>query len=64
MCKELEENRKAVAHLELDQAIKGDPTCGAALALKASFLGTGLEYLVGTAFDYRDEDEADDYRPF
>jgi hypothetical protein len=43
MCKELEENRKAVAHLELDQAIKGDP---------------------GTAFDYRDEDEADDYRPF
>lgn len=55
-------DRIAGKELMRDQAIKGDPICGAACALEGIANDLGLGFLAGTAVDYSEED--DDIRPY
>lgn len=56
-------NRLAGKKMMQDQAIKGDPICGAACALESIASDMGLGFMAGTAIDFSEEDD-EDIRPY
>lgn len=57
-------NRQAQNAMLHDAAVKGDPIAGAVFELESLAHQEGLGFIATTGFDYRDEDDLDDLRPY